>query len=83
MPPIEYRSITKNELLRKYLDERWPEKLQEKVQSGVYQYHEYVYSTKTTKHWKHGNDFIVIVNEYINGQVVVRQLREDILYFIP
>ncbi len=82
MPPSEYRIISKPDLLRKYTDERWEERL------TPYQYEDWRFKIKTIRIWKNGNDIMAIVNEYRPPHgppsTVVRQLRDgDIMYYIP
>lgn len=82
MPPNEYRSISKIDLRRKWLDENWPERLA--------QYHcdTWEFAISTLSIWKDGEDIIAVVKEYRQRgrprETVVRQLRDgNVMYLIP
>jgi len=80
MPPTEYRSISKVDLLRKYHDEGWGEKLS--------QYRLVEWKTgnrKNHKKWFNAeNEVMAFILEYQNpGGLVVRELRDgDVHYYV-
>ena len=77
MHPKEYRIITKDQLLHKYLDGDWPKTLQEKYRLELHKS-----SRKITSIWLDGDEIIAIVNQYLGGATVVRQLRDgDVMYY--
>lgn len=82
MPPSDYRIINKDDLLRKFVDELWPEKL------APYPCEEYQYGyRKTIRKWfSETGDLMAETLEYRNptgASTVVRQLRDgDIMYYI-
>ena len=82
MPPREYRSISKDELRRKWFDEQWEQRM-----TG-YHLDEWHFTATTLRIWKNGNDIMAAVKEYHypggTPNTVVRQLRDgDVLYYIP
>jgi hypothetical protein len=73
-----FQALPKQDLLRKYLDEHWPERLR------AYHCTPHPGANKTTRIWRDGDYIMGIVNEYRNGNIVVRQLRDgDVMYRIP
>ena len=82
MPPREYRNISKEDLRRKWLAERWEERMAPYHEEG------WQSNLRRLRIWKNGEDIMAIVKEYhnpgVNPEIVVRQLRDgDILYLIP
>jgi len=83
MPPNEYRIIDKDDLLRKFVDEQWSDKL------ARYPCEEYQYGyRKTIRKWFNDEgDLIAETREYRNPtgvNTVVRQLRDgEIMYYVP